>query len=61
MPQDDITIAVQLVAGFGAASAVPADLTEAVLQLACEWYAPGEGLGPDAISRLIAAYREVRL
>ena len=59
--RDDITMAVQMVAGFGAASDVPADLAEAVLQLACEWYAPGEGLAPDAVARMVAPYREVRL
>lgn len=59
--RDDVTLAVQLVAGHGQAADVPGELAEAVLQLAAHWYAPEEGLPPEAVVRMLAAHREVRL
>lgn len=55
------TIGIKLQAGFGAAEDVPDDLREATLQLAAEWYAPGEGLSPERVLHMLAHYREVRL
>lgn len=58
-------ITASMTAGFGAATAVPAPLKTAIMQLAISWYenrnTPDKGAAiPKAVEALIAPYRRVR-